>query len=317
MVGRLPGRAPPRGPPRASRRSRGARRAHREADWDLHRSGGAWRQGRRVTRQKPGFCQKPGFFDACRRTRPGQRRVPPVQRAFALVEFFAAPQFFAARCGPAAARCGACSAPVFSSVPACPSGPGSEHTVSEEAPHDSLPRDEHDVTRMQLPVEVLKAMDADPNVALVRDAGSSSVYIKLNMQRPPTDDVHFRRALALAFNYDAALSLLQVTDASRVGASWRAQRRQSDCRSSHLPPRAGRLWTGAGRTNGRWSAARPFPPKHPATWRPGRSGSSPSLIEARSPASLTGPTGYFFRNSRQSRPSTSQSRSKRATTVMS
>lgn len=80
-------------------------------------------------------------------------------------------------------------------------------------------RGEHDVTRMSLPVEILQALDRDENISLARDLGLGVFYIKLNMQRPPTDDVHFRRAIALAFDYESALQLLQVTDDMRSGAA--------------------------------------------------------------------------------------------------
>ena len=80
-----------------------------------------------------------------------------------------------------------------------------------------MPRGEHDVTRMQLPVEILQALDRDPNISLAQDLGGSAFYIKFNMQRPPTDDVHFRKAIALAFDYDAMQTLLQVTDDVSAG----------------------------------------------------------------------------------------------------
>ena len=81
-----------------------------------------------------------------------------------------------------------------------------------------MPRGEHDVTRMQLPVEILQALDKDPNISLARDLGGAAFYIKLNMQRPPTDDVHFRKAIALAFDYETMYTLLQVTDDVSAGA---------------------------------------------------------------------------------------------------
>lgn len=81
-----------------------------------------------------------------------------------------------------------------------------------------MPRGEHDVTRMQLPVEILQALDRDPNISLAQDLGGAAFYIKLNMQRPPTDDVHFRKAIALAFDYATMQTLLQVTDEVSAGA---------------------------------------------------------------------------------------------------
>jgi peptide/nickel transport system substrate-binding protein len=75
-----------------------------------------------------------------------------------------------------------------------------------------MARDQHELTRISMPPEVLRALSETPGIELVQDRGSTSFFIQLNTQRAPTDDLHFRRAIALAFDYDALLRLLQVND---------------------------------------------------------------------------------------------------------
>ncbi len=73
-------------------------------------------------------------------------------------------------------------------------------------------RGQHEITRLSMPPEVLRALARSPGIELAHDRGTSSFFIMLNTRRPPTDDVHFRRALAHAFDYDALLRLLQVDE---------------------------------------------------------------------------------------------------------
>ena len=75
-----------------------------------------------------------------------------------------------------------------------------------------MARGEHEITRLSMPPEVMRAMAGSSEVELAHDRGTSSFFIMLNTRRPPTDDVHFRRALALAFDYDALLRLLRVDE---------------------------------------------------------------------------------------------------------
>ena len=46
-------------------------------------------------------------------------------------------------------------------------------------------------------------------------------YVKINTQRPPTDDKHLRRALALALDYDALAELITVKDGVAGGTAAR------------------------------------------------------------------------------------------------
>ena len=80
-----------------------------------------------------------------------------------------------------------------------------------------MSRGEHEMTRMTLPREILQALAKEPDIELAVDVRASNHYIKLNTQRAPTDDVHFRRAMALAFDYEALSSLLEVTEEFRNG----------------------------------------------------------------------------------------------------
>lgn len=79
-----------------------------------------------------------------------------------------------------------------------------------------MSRGEHDITSQWLPTEVLGALSRD-GLPLLTEGGTSVFYLKLNTQRAPTDDVHFRRAMALAFDYDALISILKVTDDVSLG----------------------------------------------------------------------------------------------------
>jgi peptide/nickel transport system substrate-binding protein len=79
-----------------------------------------------------------------------------------------------------------------------------------------LSRGEHEVSSQWLPTETFKAL-ANDGVPLVTEGGSSVFFLKLNTQRAPTDDVHFRRAMALAFDYEALLSILAVNDEVTLG----------------------------------------------------------------------------------------------------
>lgn len=73
-------------------------------------------------------------------------------------------------------------------------------------------RGELDIASNWLPPEVKKSLEARDGVHLVKEGGVGGFYIKLNTQKAPLDDVHCRRALALAFDYDAGMSQVAITD---------------------------------------------------------------------------------------------------------
>jgi|YNPMSStandDraft_2_1061718.scaffolds.fasta_scaffold02264_6 peptide/nickel transport system substrate-binding protein len=78
-------------------------------------------------------------------------------------------------------------------------------------------RKEHDISSQWHPQEVFKALAAQPGIKLITEGGSGSLLFKLNTQRAPTDDVNFRKAMALAFDYEALWSTLKITDTVSSG----------------------------------------------------------------------------------------------------
>lgn len=73
-------------------------------------------------------------------------------------------------------------------------------------------RGELDIANQWLPPEVKKSLAARDGVHLVKEGGVGGFYIKLNTQKAPLDDVHCRRALAAAFDYEAGMSQVAITD---------------------------------------------------------------------------------------------------------
>ena len=73
-------------------------------------------------------------------------------------------------------------------------------------------RQELEVTSQWIPLEIKKALSEMDGVGLVSEGGAGYFILPMNTQRPPTDDVHVRRAIAYALDYDAFVGLMQVTD---------------------------------------------------------------------------------------------------------
>lgn len=80
-----------------------------------------------------------------------------------------------------------------------------------------MARGEHDISSQWLPPEVFAALAAEGAAHLVTEAGLTGEYFKLNTQRPPLDDVHCRRALAYAFDYNTLLQLVRINDDTTQG----------------------------------------------------------------------------------------------------
>jgi len=76
---------------------------------------------------------------------------------------------------------------------------------------------EHDISSQWLPPEVLKSLAAD-GAQLLRESGGSEFYIKLNTAKPPLDDVNCRLALTYAFDYEAAIKMVAITDEVSQGS---------------------------------------------------------------------------------------------------
>jgi peptide/nickel transport system substrate-binding protein len=76
---------------------------------------------------------------------------------------------------------------------------------------------EHDISSQWLPPEVLKAL-ASAGSPLVTETGMSEFYIKMNTTKAPLDDVNCRLALSKAFDYQAGVKMIAVTDKVSQGS---------------------------------------------------------------------------------------------------
>jgi peptide/nickel transport system substrate-binding protein len=73
-----------------------------------------------------------------------------------------------------------------------------------------MPRREIELTRLPLSPEIILALSRSPGIELGQDRTPGLYNMKLNCQRAPTDDVNFRKAIALALDYEQIYSLMQV-----------------------------------------------------------------------------------------------------------
>jgi len=72
-------------------------------------------------------------------------------------------------------------------------------------------RGEMDVVTQWASPETKRTIAAMNGVGVVGESGLASFYVKLNTKKPPLDDVHCRRALALSVDYDAMMSQANIT----------------------------------------------------------------------------------------------------------
>ncbi len=70
---------------------------------------------------------------------------------------------------------------------------------------------EHDIASQWLPPEVIRAL-VDDGAQLLTESGTGAFYLKMNTTKPPLDDANCRLALANAFDYEAAIKMIAVTD---------------------------------------------------------------------------------------------------------
>jgi peptide/nickel transport system substrate-binding protein len=70
-----------------------------------------------------------------------------------------------------------------------------------------MSRQELEITDQWQTVEALEALDELEGVDIVAFPVLTEFYYMIHTQKPPTDDVHFRRAMAYAFDYAAAVGL--------------------------------------------------------------------------------------------------------------
>ncbi len=70
-----------------------------------------------------------------------------------------------------------------------------------------MSRQELEITDQWQTIEALEALDALEGVDVVAFPVLTEFYYMMHTKKPPLDDVHFRRAIAYAFDYDAAVGL--------------------------------------------------------------------------------------------------------------
>ena len=71
---------------------------------------------------------------------------------------------------------------------------------------------QQDMTSQWLPPEVMRALAQHGGTHLLSDRGSNILFLHLNTQKPPLDDLECRLALTYAFDYATAMKLAQITD---------------------------------------------------------------------------------------------------------
>jgi peptide/nickel transport system substrate-binding protein len=71
---------------------------------------------------------------------------------------------------------------------------------------------QQDMTSQWLPPEVMRALAERSDTHLLSDRGSNILFLHLNTQKAPLDDVNCRLALTYAFDYATAMKLAQITD---------------------------------------------------------------------------------------------------------
>ncbi len=91
------------------------------------------------------------------------------------------------------------------------------YSVEDATLRALMSRGQLDVSSMWHPNEVIADLAKQSGIS----AGAETVYgeglIKFNTKRPPMDNVHMRRAVAAAIDYDAIQSILKVTDKIHSG----------------------------------------------------------------------------------------------------
>ncbi len=77
---------------------------------------------------------------------------------------------------------------------------------------------EHDISSQWLPPEVMKAL-AKGGAQLLSESGTGAFYVKMNTSKPPMDDVNCRLAFTKAFDYNAAVKMIAITDDVSQGSA--------------------------------------------------------------------------------------------------
>ncbi len=76
---------------------------------------------------------------------------------------------------------------------------------------------ELEITDQWQPLENYEAMSKIPGVKIAQVPQAMIFYIMLHTKKPPTDDVHIRKAIALAFDYETAISDIMPYERRPVG----------------------------------------------------------------------------------------------------
>jgi peptide/nickel transport system substrate-binding protein len=74
-----------------------------------------------------------------------------------------------------------------------------------------MARREMELTSQWIPPEIKRALAESEGMGLVAELGSAYFIMPMNTRRPPTDDVEFRRAVALGIDYAALIDLMKIT----------------------------------------------------------------------------------------------------------
>ena len=80
-----------------------------------------------------------------------------------------------------------------------------------------MSRQELELTDQWQTIEALEALDALDGVDIIAFPVLTEFYYMMNTRKPPLDDVNFRRAVAYAFDYDAAVGLEWAGTKQSVG----------------------------------------------------------------------------------------------------
>ena len=81
-----------------------------------------------------------------------------------------------------------------------------------------IAQNELDISSQWLPPEVLSSL-AGTGAQLLQETGGGAFYIKLNTTKAPLDDVNCRLALVNAFDYQAAIQMVAITDEVAQGSA--------------------------------------------------------------------------------------------------
>ena len=92
-------------------------------------------------------------------------------------------------------------------------------TTSPVTIRTMMSRRELEITDAWQPTESLRALDKIEGVEISAYAPGNSHYFMLHTKKPPTDDIHFRKAMAWAFDYKAEVEKIWPGSTQAIGPS--------------------------------------------------------------------------------------------------